>query len=1271
MLKRSLHIAGRQLFYLTAISITLGLLLLITAIWLSDQVAERKDEIASWASQQSGYPVEIEEAGLYWLDLIPKLEIRQVKVLAKQGNTPIFQAGQIYMAVDVFSSIRSGELMIADASIRNAKVNVEHTADGQFRVKGYQPQSQQPLSDDNIQTVFSWLTRLKHSRLANVQVQYKDDNEPALTGQYIIEQASLSFNNQQFISEAKLALPETLGNSLELSATAQINDALDITSWQGLLHLDEVSLGKLLKKRTYRGAKLDDGLLTATLNVQKASEQALLAGLELELTDAALSSSKPDDEFTEVSLEHLMGHFQLDYADKQWQLQGKQVQIKMAGEEWPTTFFDIKQEANGELSGKASFIRLSDITSLALLMNDMPAALVNTKPAGDLQSVSFSYSEQSGLDKLAMKANGVSLLPWQDYPGANDLSFSIDKNENQGSIELDSHATAIYADTWLPDSVLFDSVKGKISWHKQSDGWKVNADALHIWNDDLNILLNGEIDQVNGITNTDLTLTLQDVVANKWRRYVPKRILPEDFEKWSADAFLQGIIRSGSIIMKGDAAAFPFESEPDRGSFDMKLNVEDVQLHYGPGWPDLMHVNGTIEGQGNNLLIQSESGQIAGFNFNKVTTTISNLVKSNPILKVSGLLNGSTSNALAFLKNSPLKSRFGSIDDWLQAKGSSDIQLDLTVPLVDPDSAQAKGYVSFNQSQLTTKAITGLEVNKINGRLFFSNNGVSAEKITATAFDEPIVINAKTEHEKTYVDINGRAAVSTINKIWPNAVPAFIRGESDYLTGLTVSEPKPGEFELSVTVTSDLQGIQVDAPKPLGKTASEPVRLQAVIQEKNDGLIYNLSYADWLKAALYSDKNSQISGQIMLGGQPSAESFNGLQVAGEIKVLNIQPWLDWQENLPETTGPSALDNIDSLDIRLAKLQLKDQALDNLHIKGKQTNLKWRLDLSSPQIKGVVSVPEDINNATPLDVNLEYLKLNLSDDEAKNKPNKDKQSPDLWPPIKLAINSLSINNLDLGQLNLEAQTTPNQWLIKTASLTSEAMKSTATGEWQKTASGDSSHFVLNIESDDLKALLAHFNYQKVIAAKQVKVNADLSWNNDPLSFSRQSLNGKLDLSVGRGSLLEVEPGAAGRIFGLLSIAAIPRRLSLDFSDLFSGGFDFSSIKGHFRFDNGIATTDDLTMQGDSAVIEMKGPIDLVNQTYNQVVKVTPKVSSTLPIAGAVAGGPVGLGVGTAILLFDKIAGSVLDRDVINLISYSYKLTGPWNDPKLNVVNPDKQ
>ena len=96
-----------------------------------------------------------------------------------------------------------------------------------------------------------------------------------------------------------------------------------------------------------------------------------------------------------------------------------------------------------------------------------------------------------------------------------------------------------------------------------------------------------------------------------------------------------------------------------------------------------------------------------------------------------------------------------------------------------------------------------------------------------------------------------------------------------------------------------------------------------------------------------------------------------------------------------------------------------------------------------------------------------------------------------------------------------------------------------------------------------------------------------------------------------------------------------------------------------------------MRADSALIEVSGPINLVEESYNQVVKVTPSVSSTLPLAGAVAGGPVGLGVGTAIFLADRIAGRLFNREIVNLISYRYRLTGPWRAPEMTLTRTSEQ
>jgi uncharacterized protein YhdP len=135
---------------------------------------------------------------------------------------------------------------------------------------------------------------------------------------------------------------------------------------------------------------------------------------------------------------------------------------------------------------------------------------------------------------------------------------------------------------------------------------------------------------------------------------------------------------------------------------------------------------------------------------------------------------------------------------------------------------------------------------------------------------------------------------------------------------------------------------------------------------------------------------------------------------------------------------------------------------------------------------------------------------------------------------------------------------------------------------------------------------------------------------------------------------------------MSIAAIPRRLTLDFSDLFSKGFNFSSITGQFDFAAGIANTDNLTMNGDAAKIEVRGPVNLLKREYDQTVTVTPNVSSTLPVAGVVAGGPIGLGVGAAILLVDKIADDLFGKEIVNLVSYNYSLTGPWAEPELKTI-----
>jgi uncharacterized protein YhdP len=139
----------------------------------------------------------------------------------------------------------------------------------------------------------------------------------------------------------------------------------------------------------------------------------------------------------------------------------------------------------------------------------------------------------------------------------------------------------------------------------------------------------------------------------------------------------------------------------------------------------------------------------------------------------------------------------------------------------------------------------------------------------------------------------------------------------------------------------------------------------------------------------------------------------------------------------------------------------------------------------------------------------------------------------------------------------------------------------------------------------------------------------------------------------GLLLEVDPGA-GRLFGLFSVQALPRRLTLDFSDLFGKGLAFDYMRGQFNFKDGNAVTDNFVLDGPSAQVELQGRVGLVARDYDQQLKVIPHFTSSLPLAGAVVGGVV---VGAAVLLVEKLLKSNIDRAT----GINYRVTGSWDNP----------
>ncbi|PHS23244.1 MAG: TIGR02099 family protein [Methylophaga sp.] len=1267
MIIHGLKIAARQLIYLSIILAVILTLLVATVYWLSNAVEQRQDEIASWLSEKMGYPVKIGAASLDWIGLEPKLQIGDVALLTKDGQKEIIVLGSLHLGLDLIASVQRGQPVLNDMALNGLKLTVIRDYSGQFQLQGFILPAASSRQEFDWK---SWAKLLDDVHFENLKVDYIDQLNSALSGSYELVSGTIIHQDAQWSTAGTLKLPSSLGKNIVFTAQAELNDdASQVGEWQGQAKISNAQIALLADGFDLQGIIISKGAVTADISVTGTGSHVTVATTDFKLFQAELANHNTN--FPAVALDSIQGNMDWKQTEESWQLSGRTL-LSINGDDWPETAFSINGTPQGDVQLIAQYLRLSDLTSIALLSNKTPEIIQHQQPAGDVEALSLYYSAENGLTELAFKLKEGVILPWQDYPGVTNLTVQVNWQNGFGNVRLDSRDLTLYAKPWLDDALFFDSIVGVLQLEYEQQKWQLYSQGLRVWNDDLTLQLDGEIKKENdGKIINDLKVTLEDIAVKQWKKYVPTKNFHADFKEWSNNTFVAGKITKGEIILKGDLAEFPYQKEPDKGQFKMVLQAENVQLHYALGWPGLYGLTGTITSSGNDLIIRTKQGKTAGFDFIDVTTTIKNIIEDEPVLWVKGDVTGTTAKALQFLEDSPLKERFGVVAELAVAKGSSNINLDLMVPLVDTDNTTIAGYVSFKDSQLHYKASPEIGLTQVNGKLYFSEKGVKAKNITAIAFNEAVTIDVKPDGDKAIISVLSYIDTKQINKVWPGEVPDYITGRTAYKMNLTVVERTLGKFYLDVDLSSDLTGLAFAMPTPLGKVAEQKIPFKATIQNIDNSLVYTTQYGDVLNA-IAKPKKDLWQGEIRFGKGKAALPNNGIKITGQLAEISVDDWFDWAGQQQAGGKTPLVDSIDELSLEFGKLTGFEQTVTDLNLVSQKDAEGWRINVDSKQARGFIYLPNDLTGSAAIKINLAKLALTLPKKFEDDKQADEDLPMNLWPSVDISIDSLILDEKPLGTLNIQAKKSANQWVISSGTLTSNVFDlSVIKGVWSKAAEKDNTRLQLQLESSDLDLLLANLGYQEAIDAETVIIAASVSWPSTPLNFTMSDLSGTLNMDIGKGTLQDVEPGAAGRMFGLMSITALPRRLSLDFNDLFGKGFTFDSITGDFNFKNGLAFTDNFMLKSASAEIKITGAVDLVNQQYNQQVKITPNVSSTLPLAGAVAGGPVGLGVGTAILLVDKLTGKLFDKNIINIISYKYDLTGPWDEPSLVISKPSQQ
>ena len=472
----------------------------------------------------------------------------------------------------------------------------------------------------------------------------------------------------------------------------------------------------------------------------------------------------------------------------------------------------------------------------------------------------------------------------------------------------------------------------------------------------------------------------------------------------------------------------------------------------------------------------------------------------------------------------------------------------------------------------------------------------------------------------------------------------------------------PLDFDL----TSDLAGLALALPAPLGKPAAEARRLRLsgrLARQKMLGI--RGSYGD-LGIALGLERGEDgrrrlVRGAFNLGGPaPPLPEREGLHLGGSVAALDLRPWLDWwaDHKGPGTGDSGGGATLRSAQVRVGRLSLPATTLNEVRFELDDQGRSWAAQLDARELAGKITVPHRARGG-PVRVRLARLDLKGLFDQKHGDGKASADRPHTDPrqarALDLGIEQLLWGEHSLGRATLRSQLEPGSLEFTRISLTGPVMAIRGRGSWRRRDAGPRSNLSLTARSRDLGKFLRGLGFKSLLHKTPAKLDLDLGWPGAPGRFAAADLKGHIRLDLGAGSLLEVEPGV-GRVLGLLNLGALRRRLDLDFNDLFGSGYAFEKISGRFDIAQGSATTRELLIEGSSADVSIAGSTDLVEQAFDQIVTVTPHIGTGAAIAGTVAGGPL---VGAAVFLVDQVSDGAIDQ----LGRHQYHLSGPWAEPKI--------
>ena len=493
-------------------------------------------------------------------------------------------------------------------------------------------------------------------------------------------------------------------------------------------------------------------------------------------------------------------------------------------------------------------------------------------------------------------------------------------------------------------------------------------------------------------------------------------------------------------------------------------------------------------------------------------------------------------------------------------------------------------------------------------------------------------------------------------------VLSHISGNSDWRIALVVeSGPDENQNDVALRVHSDLVGVGMSLPQPLAKPASEawPLAVNFPLGEGAGPLDVVFENRAALRFDLGADDGGLRRALFRLDGQLAELPEPGwIRIEGRAGRLDLDGWTDVViDEILQGSGMSGLD-LEPGNLEVSETLFLDRLFTDVGMQFSVEEEHFKAVFQSENLDGELRYRAGSTGSGSLTAEFERLALG---DPVSTGMQMETNPADL-PVLHLYARSFSYAGVELGETRIEAYPTADGFHFEKVDASSDSLSVQASGDWSLGPEGHRSDFTIHMASESVGDFLHSMEISSSMQGGQTIVDFDAWWPGSPGAFALSRLNGQVEFSVVDGNITGASAGG-GRLLGLLSVQALPKRLSLDFRDVFDSGFSFDEATGTFTMENGIARTDDVLLKSSAASISVSGSTDLVERRYDQLLTIRPGVGNTLPIIGALAAGPPGVAAGLALqgLLHNQLAEATQVR---------YSITGSWDEPIFEPVEVER-